>query len=71
MEDAVGSGVLALVGSFTIEGEGELEMETDDGGSLPIGVADVNDLVGRAVELRDAADDSVLFTGTVPALVGG
>ena len=73
MEDAVGSGVLALVGSFTVggEGEGELEMETDDGGSLPLGVADVNDLVGRAVELRDAADDSVLFTGTVPALVGG
>jgi hypothetical protein len=67
---ADGGGVLTNVGTFTIRADrfGEFERDTHDGGTLPFGVTSAADLVGRAIELR-SSDGSVLFTGTVPALV--
>lgn len=64
-------GALTNVGSLTIGafGEGELELESQDGDAMPFGVTDVTTLTGLAVELRNAADSAVLFTGTVPTAV--
>lgn len=71
MEDGVGSGTFANVGSLTVgaRGEAELELETEHGATLPFGVLDVADLVGRAVEIRRASDGVALLTGQVPTLV--
>ena len=70
IEDALGSGVFGSLGIRTAdsEGEAELELHTNDGASLPNRVTDVAELVGFAVEIRDAATGAVLLDGTVPAL---
>ena len=64
-------GVLVRIATMTIGelGEAELELESEDGDPMPHGVADVADLVGRAVEVRRASDGVTLLVGTVPALV--
>jgi hypothetical protein len=63
-------GALTHVGSLTVGslGEGELELESQDGDSMPFGVTDVTTLSGLAIELRDAGG-TVLWTGTVPTAV--
>lgn len=55
-----------VVGSF---GEAELELDTKKGASLPFGVSDVQQLVGRTVEVRRADDGTVLLRGVGPALL--
>ncbi len=72
LEDAVGSGVLANVGAMKQEesDEVELELDTGDGAQLPFGVADVDLLTGRVVEVRSGGGQ-VYLTGIVPALGGG
>ena len=71
LEDAVGSGVLASVGAMVQDDidEVELELDTGDGAQLPFGVADVDLLTGREVEVRDGAGQ-VYLRGVVPALGG-
>ena len=71
MENAVGSGVFAKIGSMTVGalGRAELELDSHDGDAMPFGVLDVADLVGRGVQVRKASDGTVILTGTVPALV--
>ena len=68
---ADGSDALVSLGSLTTDslGEAELELDTGDGASLPVGAAAVSDLAGRRVEVRDAAG-GVLLAGTVPSLSG-
>jgi hypothetical protein len=48
-------------------GRGELEIETDDGGTLPLGATSLADLVGVKLTIVDAAG-SVLLEGTIPAI---
>ena len=54
MEAAAGSGIFASVGQTTASGDGECQFRTDtqQGSPLPFGVPDVDDLAGRATELR-------------------
>ncbi len=65
-----GGGTLTNVGALVPHedaGEFELELDTGDGAQLPFGVADVDDLAGRAVEIR--GDDALTYlVGTVPSL---
>jgi hypothetical protein len=70
LEDPAGGG-LTKIGTLVADDDGELELDldTDDGDALPFGVADVSELVGLAVELRSAADGSVLYAGTTPTLL--
>ncbi len=70
LEDPTNLGTLTKIGSMTVgsEGEGELELDTQEGAGLPYGVASVHSLVGLRVELRTTAD-VVLFSGLVPAVV--
>lgn len=72
LETAVGSGVLQNVGAMQQEesDEVELELDTGDGAQLPLGVADVDELTGRVVEVRDGGGATYL-TGVVPFLSGG
>lgn len=69
LENALGSGVLENVGSMSVDGvdEVELELDTGDGAQLPFGVAVVDDLIGRRVEVRDDLGAVYLF-GTVPSI---
>lgn len=71
MEDGAGSGSFARIGAFTIGsfGEAELELESQDGDTLPFGVLDVASLVGRGIEVRRVSDGAAILRGTVPALV--
>jgi hypothetical protein len=71
IEDAAGSGTFISLGTRAadLEGEAELELETDDGDTLPNGALAVSELVGLAVEVRDAVTGTVLLDGTVPALM--
>ena len=70
LENPAAPGTFTLVGSMTVdgEGEGELEISTHDGDTLPFGVASAADLAGLRVEFRTPAA-VVLFAGVVPALV--
>lgn len=72
LETGVGSGVLSNVGGMKPDDadEVELELDTGDGAQLPFGVADVDLLTGRSVEVRDGAGQ-VYLQGVVPALGGG
>lgn len=70
VEDAVGSGVFAsagVMGSQSSVGEFELELETEDGDALPFGVASVDDLAGRGVQVRDGSN-VVYLEGMVPGV---
>ena len=62
-------GTFSMVGTLTINGEheGEWELSTADGDTLPFGVESVSSLVGLRIELRNPAN-AVLFSGEVPAL---
>ena len=68
--DPVG-GALTNVGSLTIgaQGEGQLELQSQDGDSMPFGVTDVTTLSGLAIELRNASGGAVLYSGTGPTAV--
>ncbi len=50
------------------DGEAELEIETNDGGLLPLEAATVADLEGLSVEVRFMDGGATLLTGTVPEL---
>jgi len=69
LETAVGSGTLQNIGAMPKDGfdEVELELDTGDGDALPLGVADLDELAGRVVEVRDSAGN-VYLTGIVPSL---
>ncbi len=64
-------GALTNVGSLTIGalGEGELELQSQDGDAMPFAVTDVTTLSGQAIELRNASGGAVLYSGTVPTAV--
>ena len=53
------------------DGEAELERNTRDGDSLPLGATDVGELGGVSVEVRLAATGETLLTGEVPDLPTG
>ncbi len=71
LETGIGSGILQNVGAMKQEDsdEVELEIETEHGTPLPFGVAHVNELAGRAVEVRDATN-AVYLAGIVPDIGG-
>ena len=60
-------GAWVTLATIAADGEGEAEISTQDGLAIPLGVADVSELIGRAVRIIDG--DAVLLTGTVPMLV--
>ena len=64
-------GALTNVGSLTVgaQGEGQLELQSQDGDSMPFGVTDVTTLSGLAIELRNATGGAVLYSGLVPTAV--
>ena len=63
-DDSRSLGALSASG----EGKADLQIRTEDGDRLPHDVADVAELEGFQVEVRDAATGAVLFTGTIPAM---
>jgi len=71
LEDGVGSGSFFTVGDMSLESEptGPWELTLQSTGTAPssLGVADLEDLAGRVVEVRDAAD-AVYLRGVLPAL---
>lgn len=69
LENPASLGTFSLVGSMTVggEGEGRLEISTQDGDTLPFGVTSAGDLAGLHVEFRTPGG-VVLFAGLVPAL---
>jgi hypothetical protein len=64
-----GEGFLSI-GTMTadVDGEAELEFDTNDGDALPLGASSVAELEGFLVEVRLASDGALLLTGTVPSL---
>lgn len=71
IEDAAAPGTFVSLGTRAadLEGEAELELETDEGQTLPGGATTVAELVGLSVEVRDAVTGALLLDGTVPALM--
>lgn len=63
------TGETQILGSITATagGNGALEVDTQDGGSLPFGAGAVADLVGLTVQVK-AEDGTVVLDGLVPAL---
>jgi len=61
-------GTMTSVGAAEADdgGEAEIEFETDDGDPLPLGAASVDELAGRRVEVRLAADGTLILFGEVP-----
>ena len=68
-----GSGTMASLGTATTdaEGEAEIEFDTGDGDALPLGLGSVADLAGRRVEVRVAAEGTVILFGEVPEATVG
>ena len=68
IEDALGSATFVSLGTRTAGsyGEAELELDTHDGDTLPLGVTSAGDLTGFAVEVRDAGTNALLLSGVVP-----
>jgi hypothetical protein len=71
IEATLGGADFVSIGTRTADGEGEAELElaTNDGATLPLGVSKAGDLSGRAVQVRDATTGDVLLTGIVPNAV--
>ncbi len=71
IEDAAAPGTFISLGTrfADSEGEAELELDNDEGATLPGGATTVADLVGLGVEVRDAVSGALLLDGTVPALM--
>lgn len=61
------------LGTLTVDANGEAgwEINTSDGGLLPFGAADVTNLEGYQVVVRDAIGGTDLLTGLVPAVPAG
>jgi len=69
IEDSGSPGSFVTLTTLAADSSGDAELETEDGMALPLGVPDVEDLVGLEVRVvRDATGD-LLLHGTVPALV--
>ncbi|HEX5137882.1 MAG TPA: hypothetical protein VFY93_12975 [Planctomycetota bacterium] len=64
--DFVLDGVSIGTGTADTTGEAQLELNTKDGDTLPLGVASVADLAGLPVEVL--LDGTLLLSGEVPAL---
>ncbi len=72
LEDAVGSMTFVDLGAMDVDDDGDLRFDVDtwSGAPLPGGVADVEELAGRALEVR--GDDTFTYLGTtVPAFFEG
>jgi len=72
IEDADNPGAWVVLATRVTgeDGDAEFELETEDGDTLPLGVADVEELVGLKVRVtQDSADGEPLLSGTIPALV--
>ena len=72
IEDPDDAGTFVELGSIAADatGEAELNIDTQDGVSLPLGVDRVSELVGLEVRvIRDDATEELLLSGTVPQLV--
>lgn len=68
IENALGSASFVSLGTRTAGsyGEAELELDTGDGDTLPLGVTSASALTGYAVEVRDATTNALLLSGIVP-----
>jgi hypothetical protein len=75
LEDGVGSGVYNMVAPMVLtdaaQGRWELKLESNAGAPPGLGVADVADLTGRTVQVRDTGGATVYLTGIVGTLGGG
>lgn len=71
LETAVGSGTYTLLGALSlrdaVKGKWKLELEAKCMAPPILGVADVSELSGRRIEVRDGSDAVILF-GVVPDL---
>jgi hypothetical protein len=72
VEDSVGAGSFTNVGDMIIDLDGEsgefkLHLDTQKGDAMPFGVANVDELAGRKVQIVDSAVQVVL-EGTLPDL---
>jgi hypothetical protein len=68
IEDSSDPSGFSRIGSATAGGDGEAEIHTQDGLPFPLGVSDVNDLVGLEVRVVDGSG-TLLLSGAVPELV--
>ncbi len=70
LEDSPGGGSYSQVAEIgtLANGAGKLTLSSTDGPPEDLGVTDVEDLVGRGVQVRDA-NDTVLLDATIPELV--
>lgn len=61
-------GVLQLIATLETDGDGDARyrVRTKKGEALPFGVFKVEELSGRAIEIRDSATGEVNLSGTVP-----
>ncbi|MCI0586203.1 MAG: hypothetical protein L0323_05120 [Planctomycetes bacterium] len=75
LESGVGTGSFFLLGSMILESSGngrwELELEAEGAAPPALGVADLADVAGRAVQVRAAGGSEVYLTGIVPNLGAG
>lgn len=71
VEDSVGAGTFTLAGAMVADGpSGEFKLFLDNkkGDAMPLGVANVDDLAGRVVQIQDATT-AVVLVGTIPDLL--
>ncbi len=68
VEDPDGGEMVEVAELVVRHGSARLRLRTKDGDALPLGVADVKDLAGLAVELRDAESDELLAEGMLPGM---
>ena len=70
LEDPSSPGTLVSIGNLVLDDDGDLklEFETDDGDTLPFGVATASELVGLAIEIRRVSDGTVAYSGVTPPM---
>jgi hypothetical protein len=67
LEDAIGSGVFVPAGDLV---GGTLLRDTARGDPLPLGVASLADLTGRAAEVRESGSGTPVVAGPIPFAIG-